>query len=157
MNKYELEHRIFRISILLKGIYSFFELFAGGVLLFVTSSEVFNFVHEIFKNELLEDSRDFIANSILNLVGNLPSQVKLFVAVYLIIHGAVKLGLIIGLWKRKMHFYPLAIGVFALFVVYQIYRYILHPSLILLALTDLDMLIIILTLVEWKNLRRKNK
>lgn len=157
MNKYRLEHDIFRISILLKGIYSFFELLAGMILLFVTSDRIYNFVHFIFRNELIEDSHDFIANFILNLAGNLPQQIKLFIAIYLIIHGLIKIGLIIALWKEKHWAYPVALIVFSLFIIYQIYRYILHPSLILIFLTDLDMAVIILTYLEWKRLKRKKK
>lgn len=157
MNKYRVEHDVFRVSILLKGIYSFFELLAGMILLFVTSDRIYNFVHYIFKNELIEDSHDFIANSVLNLVGNLPQQIKLFIAIYLIIHGLIKLALIIALWKEKKWAYPVAIAVFGLFIVYQIYKYILRPSLILLFLTDLDMVIIILTYLEWERLKKKRK
>lgn len=155
--KFSLEHSIFRASIFLKGLYSFLELLAGTLLLFVMSSQIYNFVHEIFKNELIEDSRDFIANFILNSLGNLTPAFKLFIAIYLIVHGTIKLALIIGLWKEKRAAYPIAIGVFGLFVIYQIYRYIMHPSLILILLTDLDMLIIILTLIEWRNLKKRKK
>jgi len=157
MNKYRLEHEFFRISIFLKGLYSFFELLAGMILLLVSSDKIFNFVHYIFKNELLEDSRDFVANFILNFAGSLTASLKLFFAIYLIIHGVIKLGLIIALWKEKKGAYPVAIAVFGLFIVYQIYRYILHPSLILLFLNDLDLAIIILTLLEWRRLKRKKR
>lgn len=148
---YKLEHEIFKISILFKGIYSFLELLAGVILLFVTSPRIYLFIHNLFRNELLEDARDFTANFVLHLVQNLSPQMKLFISIYLIIHGAIKLILIIGLWKRKRIFYPLAIGIFGLFVIFQIYKYLVHPSLILLFLTDFDMLIIILTLIEWRN------
>lgn len=155
--KDSLEHKIFQISIFLKGIYSFLELLAGMILLFVTSDRIFNFVHEIFQNELLEDAHDFVANFVLNLAGSLTKSFKLFIAIYLIIHGVIKVGLIIALWKEKRAAYPIAIGVFGLFVAYQIYRYFLHPSLILVLLTDLDMLIIILTLIEWRKLKKRKK
>jgi uncharacterized membrane protein len=157
MMDYKLEHKIFRISIFLKGIYSLIELLAGFLLLFITSSQIYTFVQDIFRNEILEDPQDFIANFVLGLVGNLPSSIKLFIALYLLIHGVIKLVLIIGLWKEKLYFYPIAIAVFGLFIFYQIYSYVLHPSLILLVITDLDMLIIILTLVEWRKLRRRKK
>jgi uncharacterized membrane protein len=155
MDKSRLEHEFFRISILLKGIYSFLEFIAGAVLLFITSNKIYFIIHEVFKNELLEDAQDFIANSLLNLVGSMPSAIKQFIAVYLIIHGIIKLILIIALWKEKRAAYPVAIIVFSFFIIYQIYKYILHPSLVLLVLTDLDMLIIILTWLEWRKLKKK--
>jgi uncharacterized membrane protein len=155
-NSLELEHDVFRVSIFLKGLYSFFELLAGAVLLFGTSDRIFNFIHHIFRNELLEDAHDFIGNFVISLVGNLPQQMKVFIALYLLSHGIVKLALIIALWKEKRWAYPIAMGVFGLFIVYQIYRYILHPSLILLFLNDLDMVVIILTLLEWRRLKHRH-
>jgi uncharacterized membrane protein len=156
-NTLELEHDVFRVSIFLKGLYSFFETIAGFVLLFITSNQIFNFIHHIFRNELLEDAHDFIANFLLNTFGSLPEQMRLFIAIYLISHGVIKLGLIIALWEEKKWAYPLAIGVFTFFIIYQIYRYILHPSLILLFLNDLDLAVIILALLEWRRLKYRRR
>ncbi|HTZ42199.1 MAG TPA: DUF2127 domain-containing protein [Candidatus Omnitrophota bacterium] len=159
MLKSEYEHKIFRAGIFLKGIYSFFELIAGIVLLFITSVQIYNLVHIIFLHELLEDAHDFVANFILNSVGSLSHTVQLFIAVYLIVHGLIKLGLVIALWKEKRAAYPMAIAIFGLFVIYQIYRFFLHHShsVFLLLITDLDMLIINLTLIEYYNLRKHHK
>ncbi len=152
--KYSLEHKFFRITIFLKGIYSFFEFIAGIALLLVSSSEISNFVKDLFRHELLQDPHDIIANFLINLTGNFSSSLKLFFALYLIIHGTIKVGLIIALWFKKLKVYPIAMIVFGLFIIYQIYRYILHPSLVLLFLTDLDMAVIILTWMEWKHLEK---
>ena len=89
------------------------------------------------------------------VVGNLPYQLKLFISLYLLSHGIVKLGLIIALWKEKRWAYPLAIVVFGGFIVYQIYKYAIQPSLVLLVLTDLDMAVIILTWLEWRHRKKK--
>jgi uncharacterized membrane protein len=155
MNQDKLERDVFRVSILFKGIYSFFELVLGVILIFVTSSAIYNFVYEIFRHELVEDPTDFIANSLLTAVGNLSSSLKLFIAIYLISHGIIKLALIISLWKEKRWAYPIAMVVFSWFIIYQSYRYLIHPSLVLLFLNDLDLAVIILTLLEWRRLRYK--
>jgi len=48
--------------------------------------------------------------------------------------------------------YPVAIGVFATFSVYQMYRYVIQPSGWLIALTVLDVIVILLTWAEWHRL-----
>ena len=155
MNKYKLEHEFFRVSIFLKGLYSFFEFLAGLILFFVTSKQIFIFIYNIFQSEFLQDVRDFIIKYMPPVVGNLPYQLKLFISLYLLSHGIVKLGLIIALWKEKRWAYPLAIVVFGGFIVYQIYKYAIQPSLVLLVLTDLDMAVIILTWLEWRHRKKK--
>jgi len=151
VNKYKLEHEFFRVSIFLKGLYSFFELLAGAILFFVVSKKIFIFIYEIFQSEFLQDVHEFIIRYMPHAVENLPYQLSLFISLYLISHGIVKLGLIIALWKEKRWAYPLAIVVFGGFIVYQIYKYAIQPSLVLLVLTDLDLAVIILTWLEWKN------
>ena len=155
MNKYKLEHEFFRISIFLKGLYSFFEFLAGLILFFVTSKQIFIFIYDIFQSEFLQDVREFIINHMPHALGSLPESVKLFISLYLLSHGIIKLGLIIALWNEKKWAYPLAIVIFGGFIVYQIYRYIFQPSLVLLFLTDLDMVVIILTWLEWRHMKGK--
>jgi uncharacterized membrane protein len=150
---YSLEHDAFRITILLKGVYSFLELLAGLFLLFITSNQIISFIANLFKDELLEDPTDFIATHMMAFTSTFSNSLRIFAAVYLIIHGAVKFGLIAGLWKKKIIFYPISLAVFGLFIAYQICSYILHPSLALFALTDLDMLIVVLTFLEYRHLR----
>ena len=146
--------KLFEVAIFLKGIYSFFEFFAGIILLSISSSQIYNLIHDLFKHELLEDPNDLIANFILNLAGNMSSSLKLFLALYLSIMGIIKTGLVIALWKKKIIFYPIAIIFFSLFVIYQIYRYFLEPSFILIFLTILDLVIISLSYKEYKILKK---
>jgi uncharacterized membrane protein len=148
--------QVLRISLLLKGIYCFLELSAGTILLFISSSQIYNFIHDLFQHELLEDPHDFVANFILNSVGKIPSTIKLFIALYLLINGVIKLGLVLALWKEKLIAYPISIIFFSLFVIYQIYRYILTPSWILIVLTILDLIIILFCYKEYRILKNKS-
>ncbi len=147
-------HKIFRTSIFVKGIYSLIELAAGFMLLFISSNAILSMVRSVFRHELLEDPHDLFANYIINFFGSFSFSLKIFIAWYLIIHGAIKLGLISALWLKKIKAYPISIGVFILFLIYQIYKYILTPSLILIILSVLDVLIIILTYIEYKHIKR---
>ena len=76
-----------------------------------------------------------------------------FAAVYLLSHGVIKAVLVYALLKDKLWAFPWAIGVFAAFGVYQMYRYFIQPSGWLIALTVLDVMVILLTWTEWRRLK----
>jgi uncharacterized membrane protein len=59
------------------------------------------------------------------------------------------------LWRRKLWAYPLAVIVLILFVATQVYMFCYKPSLWIGALTILDILLILLTLNEYRDIKRK--
>ena len=79
-----------------------------------------------------------------------------FTTVYLLSHGVIKLWLIIGLLRAKLSYYPVAIGVFGLFIIYQLYRFSATHSLWLLLITAVDVVVIGLTWHEYQYLRRSH-
>ena len=86
----------------------------------------------------------------------MPIDGAKFTAYYLASHGIVKLFVIIGLWRKKLWYYPTAIVVFASFIVYQLYRFNFTHSIWLLVLTVLDVVVIWLTWHEYKYIKRTN-
>jgi uncharacterized membrane protein len=54
------------------------------------------------------------------------------------------------LWMNELWAYPLAIGVFSAFSVYQVYRFTHTHSITLLLLTVFDLLIVYLTWEEYR-------
>lgn len=153
-NGKELIHRLFRISILIKGIDGILEFIGSLVLFFVSSSLITNFVETIFQHELTQDPTDIIANYLINTSLNLSLSTQLFAAIYLFIHGIIKVGLVSSLWYNKLWAYPLSGFILVVFVIYQVFRLINHYSLILLLLTIIDLIIIILLRFEYKRLLR---
>jgi uncharacterized membrane protein len=78
----------------------------------------------------------------------------LFGAVYLLLHGAVKVVLVIALLLNKLWAYPCMIVVLLIFIGYQLYRIALDPSAGLIALTIFDAMIVTLTWREYRRQRR---
>ncbi|OGJ15566.1 hypothetical protein A3K73_05255, partial [Candidatus Pacearchaeota archaeon RBG_13_36_9] len=111
----------------------------------------------LFRQELLEDPGDLIANYVLKLVSELSLGVQIFAALYLLIHGLIKVGLVAALWRRKLRAYPLSEVILILFMASQIYAYYFSHSLLMLALTILDAFVIVLIWLEYKSLRNKIK
>lgn len=147
-------HVAFEISLTLKGAFALAEIAASIFTYFITGQFLLDLVQAITRTELAEDPRDFVANYLLHAAQGLSVSSQHFTAFYLLSHGVIKLWLIIGLWQKKRGYYPAAIAVFGLFILYQVYRYSFTHSLLLLLITALDVVVIGLTWFEYQHLRR---
>ncbi len=143
----------FQIGVILKGLNGLLELIGGTLLLIFPPSAIERFIVGLTQNELSEDPNDVIATSLRAAARHLSSNAQLFAAIYLVAHGVVKGFLVYGLLRDKLWAFPWAIGVFVAFVVYQVYRYFVEPSGWLIALTVLDVFVILLTWAEWRRVR----
>jgi hypothetical protein len=74
--------------------------------------------------------------------------------VYLPSHGVIKLWLVIGLMRGRLQCYPIAISAFAFFIAYQLYRFSITHSIWLLAITAVDV-VIVLTWHQYRYLLRR--
>jgi len=119
-------HVAFEIGVILKGLNGLLELISGILLLVFPPSAIQRFVVGLTHNELSRDPNDFIATHLRAAAEHLSVGGQQF---------------------------PWAIGVFAAFGVYQMYRYFIQPSGWLIALTVLDVMVILLTWTEWRRLK----
>jgi uncharacterized membrane protein len=147
-------HLAFEISLLLKGLFAGGQIIGGIIAFFVTRDFLIKTVSVLTEEELVEDPRDLVANYLLHSAQNLSIGTQLFVVFYLLSHGSIKLWLIIGLLREKLWYYPTAIVVFGLFIVYQLCRFSFTHSLWLLLITAVDVLVIALTWHEYRYLHR---
>ena len=145
-------HIAFEIGVILKGLNGLLELIGGLLLLVFPPSTIQRFVVGLTHNELSKDPNDFIATHLRATAEHLSVSDQLFAALFLLLHGVIKVLLVYALLRRKLWAYPVAIGVFAGFSVYQMYRYVIQPSGWLIALTVLDVIVILLTWAEWHRL-----
>lgn len=146
-------HTIFLVSLWLKGGFAFSEILAGVATYAVSKQLLLGFVLWVTKDEFVEDPHDLVANFLLRSVEHLSVSAQDFAAIYLLAHGVVKLWLIVGLLRDRLGYYPTALVVFALFIAYQLYRYAFTFSIWLLAVTALDVIVIVLTWHEWRYLK----
>lgn len=147
-------HYVFEITLLLKAFYAVTEILGGVLALLISKSYLMNSVLLFTQDELSEDPKDLIAHYLIQGAQNFSVTSQHFVAFYLVSHGIVKLFLIIGLLRKKLWAYPLSIVVFGLFIFYQIYRYSYTHSMWLFLLTILDIIIIWLTLHEYRYMKK---
>ena len=148
-------HLIFKISLIFKGFIALTEIIGGILVFFISQEFIMKLVIAITQDELTEDPKDFIAHFLIQSAQNLSIGSRHFAAFFLTSHGIIKMFLIIGLLREKLWYYPAAIVVFGLFIIYQLYRFSFTHSPWLLLITVIDALVIALTWHEWKYLRRK--
>ena len=144
--------RIFEIGIIGKGLNGAAELLGGLLLLLVTPDRIRHFAAALTQGELSEDPHDFVARYLLHTANGLTGSAVIFGAIYLLVHGAVKVVLVIALLLNKLWAYPWMIIVLLIFIGYQVYRIVLQPSAGLIVLTIFDAMIVALT---WREYRRQ--
>ncbi|MGH8170289.1 MAG: DUF2127 domain-containing protein, partial [Steroidobacteraceae bacterium] len=146
---------LFLVGICLKGLDGAVELAAGAALLSVSPDFVLHAVRFLTQDEIAEDPHDLVANALRHAAGHVTFATEHFMAIYLLVHGVIKFGLVWALLARVLVAYPLSIVVFTGFIAYQTYRFTFTHSLGLLALSGFDLLVIVLVWLEYRILRRR--
>jgi uncharacterized membrane protein len=150
---HKLLHDSFIIGLILKGLNGLAELVGATLILFVTPEAVRSFVRALTFHELTEDPHDVLANALLRMAKSFSISTQVFAVLYLAIHGAVKIFLIVMLLRRKYWAYPVAVVIFTIFIIYQVYRYTVTHSISLVLLSVVDVIVIVLTIIEYNSLR----
>ena len=71
----------------------------------------------------------------------------------MLLHGITKLAMVWLFLKKKLWAYPLAMAVFGLLIIYEIYSYIHSQSLLVLLIVIIDAAIIFMIILEYKRLK----
>src|SRR5438094_5723898 len=109
----------FLVGIGLKGLDGLGELLFGVPLLFLSQGKVTSVAHSLTAEELSEDPHDLLANLLLHGASHLTHGSTLFIAAYLVIHGLVKVAIVVALIVGARRVYPWAIAVLMAFTVFQ--------------------------------------
>lgn len=148
-------HRLYDISMIIKGIDGVLEFIGGLLLLFISHARLDAFVVFLTQHELSQDPDDKIVNLLVTYVHNLPHGAQIFGAVYLLAHGVLKMFLVYNLLKERRWVFPYAIGILSLFVLYQCYRLSVHFSYGILIMATLDIFVIGFIVSEYTVVRKR--
>lgn len=141
-------HDAFLVSVWVKLVDGLIETFAGIALFW--SGTLARIVDALIQSELVEDPHDVVAGYLAHLLPAALAATTLFAAVYLLIHGVVKIFVAIQLLRRKLWAYPVAIAIFVLFAFYGVYRYTFTHSIFLAAFTIFDLVVVWLVWHEYR-------
>jgi uncharacterized membrane protein len=144
-------HRLFLISVWIKGGAGLLETLAGIPFFFIAPKAVERFVVFLTAPELSEDPEDWIARTLTRSVRHFTADTALFAGAYLVIHGLIKIFLVAGLLQGRLWAYPLSLWFLAAFIVYQSYRYTYTHSIWLVLLTIVDVIVAFLIWHEYQS------
>jgi uncharacterized membrane protein len=122
----------------------------------VTPATINRIIAGLTQHELSEDPHDLISTYLLCLGSGLTGSTVRFAAVYLLLHGIVKVVLVVALLRTQLWAYPWMIAFLLVFIGYQLYRIALTPAAWLIALTVFDAFVAWLTWREWRKQRFKS-
>ncbi|MCL2113827.1 MAG: DUF2127 domain-containing protein [Streptococcaceae bacterium] len=138
----------FDIVVLFKSLFALLEVI-GGVALFLVPMTVLRSL----LNQLAKEAPLPVLVQLFNHTAqNLTSDMTLFAVIYLLAHGLLKLVSLVLLWKRVLWAYPLSLVLLSSFIGYQMAEFSKTGAWSMIALTVIDLLMMVLTLLEYKKL-----
>lgn len=149
-----IRHRLFQIAIIFKGIDGLIETI-GGIVFICIGGRIERFVFSITGRKLIEDPDDHIARYFRHAFSHLSGGMKVLASAYLLGHGIIKLFLVVGMLRNKLWVYPIAIVALLMFIVYEVFRLIQKPSILLAVLAFLDAAVVVLVWFEYRAKRRE--
>jgi len=145
--------KAFEVGVLLKGFDGILEVIGGLLLLLIKPAFISHLAAIVTQHELSEDPHDFIATHILHSTQTLGRGALVFAAIYLLSHGITKIILVVEILRNRLWAYLGLIYLTLGFIVYQSYRLSFSHSLALALFTVYDVIIVYLTVLEYRKRR----
>jgi uncharacterized membrane protein len=147
-------HRAFEVGLLFKAIFAALEALGGLIAFFISQNFLLRLIVRLTQQDRVANPDNAVASYLLHWAQNFSISTRHFVGAYLLTHGVIKLMALVGLWRGKSWSYPVAMAVFAIFVVYQLYRFSFTHSPWLLLLSFFDLVVLWLIWKEYQIQRR---
>ena len=146
----------FDLTLLVKAVFDLGEILSGVLFLFLTPARITQMIDAVSHHELIEDPTDFLMSHLVTFGSTFTTNSQHFASFYLLSHGLVKITILYLLWRKKLWAYPAAVVMLLGFIAIQVQRYLATLPPMLLFLTFLDVVMIVLTVLEYRNLKTKS-
>lgn len=140
----------FDLALLLKAVDGGFEILVALLVLAVPPSLVLTMTAFITGGELTQDPGDPIASALNSAAHSFAIHTHYLLALYLALHGIVKILLVIGIFAGKKLAYPLFMTALVIFGAYEAYRGFVRHETLLQVLAIFDFSLLILTAYEYR-------
>ena len=154
MNFLKSSHRLFIMMIVIKGLEWIIQIFIWVMALLCTGESLYSLVWWYLQEELIEDQHAKVSRLILDSLQWLTISTQHFIAFYFISHGIIKFFIWYNILKKRYWAYPFALIIFSFFTFYQVYLYIQSWSLWMIGLIAIDIVVSILTYIEYQGVRK---
>ncbi len=140
----------FDLALSLKLINGGLEVFVAFLVLIVPPTLVLRLTEFITNGEIAQDPGDFVANALRDTAHSFAIHTHYLLSIYLALHGAVKILLVIGIFMKKRIAYPLFMVALAIFGAYEAYRGFARSEILLQVLSAFDLSVLVLTSYEYR-------
>jgi uncharacterized membrane protein len=148
-------HKAFILGVLLKGLNAVLQIAGGAALLLVPPETVISWLTQMTPEKYLMDPDSILVKTVLDFGDYCTTEGKIFLSVYLLSHGIMKMIVIGFLLLGYRWAYP-AMGILLIgFIVYQVYKYSFTHSYWLIWLTVLDLFLLFLTWMEYRHVKEE--
>jgi uncharacterized membrane protein len=149
-------YQFFRIGIILKGLVSLGEVVMGTLLFFIPASAIISLI-QMIREFLSAPQYNFITGHLDTLANEFTAGAVLFIALYLLSRGLVKVFIIWGLLRNKLWAYPTSLVILSLFVLFQIYQIFSGQTSLIIAITIFDLVVMYFIWREYKIIKAHQK
>ncbi len=141
---------LFDLGLLLKAANGVLEVFVALLFFLVPPQLVLRIAEFATGGELAQDPDDPIIGAIRDAATSFAVHTHYLLAAYLVLHGAIKVLLVIGIFAKKRLAYPLLIIALAIFGAYEAYRGFVRQEVLLQVLAVFDLALLVLTSYEYR-------
>ncbi len=139
------------ISLILKGLSGIFEAIGAVVILIFNPPRLHYFLELVAQTEFAHRHHAFVNGITTHISNGYTVQLRYFLFVYLLVHAAVKLVSVVGLFMNKRWAYPFALITLGLMMLYQLYEIIfVKPTVIMVGLTIFDIAVLAMIWREYQ-------
>jgi len=141
---------VFDLALWVKVVNGALEMLVALLILFVPRGVIIKLAEFVTSGEIAQDANDYVATTLISMAHTYAVHTHYLLALYLTLHGGIKVLLVGGIFMKKKIAYPLFVVALALFGAYEAFRgFVLHERLLqLLAVLDLGLLL--LTVHEYR-------
>lgn len=141
---------LFDFALIVKAINGALEVLGGFLIFFVSPVFVITVAEFVTGGEFAQDPNDQIAMFIRDAAHSFAIHSHYLLAFYLVLHGLIKVLLVIGIFAKQKLAYPLFMVALIIFGLYEAYRGFLLGELLLKALAVFDFALLFLTVYEYR-------
>ena len=147
----------FDIVLIFKSLFALGGVIGGFLLFFLTPARLNSAISWLAKGEMNQSSHSFLMKLLLDFGAHFTVSTQYLFAIYLLSHGIIKLVTLVLLWKKVLWAYPLSLLVFLGFIIYQLTEFAHTHSVMMIVVSLVDVLMIVLTLLEYQNIKKQRK
>jgi len=144
-------HYFFIISLVITGLIGILQIFSGAGVYFTSITKITQWIDSTFLKETLKHPSSPVSQYITQTITSYTISVsaKNMTVAWLFIHGTTNTAITYFALRKKLWIYPIAIAIFSILGLYQIYLFVLNPTIPLFIFALFGTLIAILTIIEY--------